>query len=531
MTTVSAVSRSDLLPVQPVQTAVAAPVQQAVTSTAVPPASSTSVALGQSDDGAPVYTAEGRLPSASRIWDHSANDTVTLRMAANFGTTSASGRLGGLGSALLERAMAGGQFAQSVWTAGSSALSLDAVRTNLSLPQTGNYVAMDVKTAGGATVRLAIGSQDDAMSVQMQVTGGTLSDTEQAALAKLAKGFQAALDGLTGQPPKLDLSGLTQYDGSAIKSIDLSANIKTAANQNLSLTFHANAQSRGVQLDGPEGTVQVDVDMSKSAMLGNAAQRERAVDNYLQQFNDASSRGRGGAALMDMFKSAFSDLHGDYGSAAGQPQPTSRLGGILNDTSRAMLTGLADFTASVADHARAINPLRPGETDGFSYQASQSTDTGGSGRSFNLKQTQQSQLTASFHDALSPELSLMLTTDPLSQNYYYYQVKDSASSTANLAFEDGKMVKASLQQTADQSRRVMKYVRGQLEEDTTTPLQQAREWNLLAMVEAAQQVDKTTARPDGSRLKATLSTISDLVLLQSNPARLGGKPSGDAAST
>lgn len=531
MTTVSSVSRSDLVPVPPVQAAVAARAQQASTAAAVAPASSSHVALGQSGNGASVYLPDGTLPGVTRIWEYSANDAVTQRMAANFGSGTAAGRLDGLGAALLERAMEGGQFTQSVWTAGSSSLSLDAVSTTLALPQTGNYVAMDIKTTGGATVRLAIGSQDDALSVQVEVTGGTLSDTEKAALAKLAKGFQAALDGLTAQPPKLDLAALTQYDSTAIASIDLHANVKTASNQNQSLAFHADGVSRSVHAEGPEGTVQISVDLSKSAMLGNPAQRERAVQSYLEQFDDASNRGRGGAALTAMFKSAFADLHSDYGSATGKSAPTSRLGSILNDSSRSMLTGLADFTASVADQARAVNPLRAEETDGFSYQASQQTDTSGTGRSFGIRQSQQSQLTASFHDALSPELSLMLTTDPLSQNYLYTQINDKASSDTNLSFHDGKMVKATLNQTADESRRVMKYVRGQLEQDTTTPHHEAREWNLLAMVEAAQQYDETRQRPDGSQLQATLSTISNLVLLQSRPSALLGKPSGGPAAS
>ena len=86
-------------------------------------------------------------------------------------------------------------------------------------------------------------------------------------------------------------------------------------------------------------------------------------------------------------------------------------------------------------------------------------------------------------------------------------------------------------QVADESRRVMKYVRGQLEQDTTTPHHEAREWNLLAMVEAAQQYDETRQRPDGSQLQATLSTISNLVLLQSRPSALLGKPSGGPAAS
>lgn len=531
MTTVSAVSRPDLAPIQPVPTTVAVAAQQAVTAAAVAPVSSTSVALGQSGDGAPVYLPDGTLPGVTRMWGHSANDAVTQRMAANFGAYTAAERLGGLGAALVERAMDGGQFTQSVWTAGSSSLSLDAVRTNLSLPETGNYAALDIKTTGGATVRIAIGSRDDAMSVQMEVTGGTLSDTEKAALAKLAKGFQAALDGLAAQPPKLALAGLTQYDSSAIASIDLRANVKTAGNQSQSLVFHSDGLSRSVQAQGPDGTVQISVDLSKSAMLGNAAQRERAIQSYLEQFDDASNRGRGGTALSAMFKSAFADLHGDYGSATGKPASTSRLGGILDDTSRAMLTGLADFTASVADRARAANPLRANETDGFSYQASQQTDTSGTGRSYGIRQSQQSQLTASYHDALSPDLPLMLTTDPLSQNYLYTQINDKATSTTDLSFYDGKMVKATLNQTADQSVRVMKYVRGQLQQDTTTPRQQAREWNLLAMVEAAQRHDQAQQRPDGSQLQAALSTIGTLVLLQGQPSSLLAKPSGGPAAS
>lgn len=483
MITLSPLGRNE--PIQPVA-ATAAPAARAAAAHAAAhaaapaavPQPSTRVALGRAENGVSVYTEDGKLAAPPAIWSHSANDPVTAVMGSNFDMLGAAGRFSGLGAALLERAAtATGDFSQSVHRAGSQGISLAGVDAD-TLPQYGSYISLEIKTAGGATVQVVMGSNEDGMAVQSQVTGGTLDADEEAALAGLTKGFQAAIDGLTAQSPKLDLTALTQYDSREIASIDLRASVKTASNQTQTLEFHADGQTRAISANGPEGKVDVRVDMSKASLLGSAAQQQRALDGYLRQIDDAGARGRGSSALVDMFKSAFASLHGDYGSAARQTGMVARTGG-LDDTSRGMLSGLADFEASVSAAPQHANPLQPGEADAFAFQASQQTATDGlTPRGTSIVQTQHAQLSASYRQSLSSE-PLALTADPLGQNYSYHEIEDRSRSTTRLEFDDGRLVRASLSQSVDLSERVRKYVRGQLVMETTIPTRESHEWDLL----------------------------------------------------
>ncbi|ARP96381.1 hypothetical protein [Bordetella genomosp. 13] len=477
MTTISSLGRN--APV-PSVAATAAPAARGAVAHAAVPQPSTRVALGRAENGVSVYTEDGKLAAPPAIWSRSANDPVTAVMGSNFDMLGTAGRFSGLGAALLERAAtATGDFSQSVHRAGSQGISLAGVDAD-NLPQYGSYISLDIKTAGGATVQVVMGSNEDGMAVQTQVTGGTLDADEEAALAGLTKGFQAAIDGLTARSPKLDLTALTQYDSQEIASIDLRASVKTASNQTQTLEFHADGQTRAISANGPEGRVDVRVDMSKASLLGSAAQQQRALDGYLRQIDDAGARGRGSSALVDMFKSAFASLHGDYGSAARQTGMVARTGG-LDDTSRGMLSGLADFEASVSAIAQHTNALQPGETDAFAFQASQQTATDGlTPRGTSIVQTQHAQLTASYRLSLSSEQPLALTADPLGQNYSYHEIEDRSRSTTRLEFDDGRLVKASLSQSVDLSERVRKYVRGQLVMETTIPTRESYEWDLLS---------------------------------------------------
>ena len=78
-------------------------------------------------------------------------------------------------------------------------------------------------------------------------------------------------------------------------------------------------------------------------------------------------------AALAMFKDAFQQLN----SAA--PQQGAGKASTLTEVDHAMLTGLADFSASLADTPGSPNPMRPGEADTFAYQASQTTSVGGHG--------------------------------------------------------------------------------------------------------------------------------------------------------
>ncbi|SFB03392.1 hypothetical protein SAMN03159488_01573 [Pseudomonas sp. NFIX10] len=79
-----------------------------------------------------------------------------------------------------------------------------------------NLISLGIKTASGKTVTFSLTSQDDGLGVQATMDGGPLSEDELKAIGVLGSAFQAAVDWLTAEPPKLDLSKLTQFDSSVL---------------------------------------------------------------------------------------------------------------------------------------------------------------------------------------------------------------------------------------------------------------------------------------------------------------------------
>lgn len=478
-----------------------------------------------------------RVEPSPPVWEHRSSDAISSLMARNYVYQSVGSRFQGLGAALLERfASEKGDFSQSVIRVpggaapGADVSALATVMQSQMHAQADDQVTLDIKTASGANVHLSLGSQDGGLAVQVEVSGGELSDAERAALEKLSGAFQEAIDGLGAKPPRLDLGGLTQFDTSVLSSVDFHASLKLDGKNTQAVDFHADSKARTVAVTGPSGTVKVDVDLSNPAILGNARQQAQAVDRYLQQFDAANSRGRGDASLMAMFKDAFTELNSNYGVTA--PLAGRAAPGVmaLNDVDHSMLSGLADFSASVVQAAQSSNPMHPEELDTFSYQASQDTSViGNDPRNRSVKQQQQSHLDASYHQALSPELSLFLTNAKESQFYYYNQIKDDARSSTDFAYSDGALVRASLSQSASQSTRVQKYMMGRLEGDTTTPSEGARSWDFRELLRAVEKASLSKDPQDLRRREQALATIEGLSGLQTNPATLRRQGSSTAA--
>ncbi|MTD26028.1 hypothetical protein [Erwinia sorbitola] len=385
-------------------------------------------------------------------------------------------------------------------------------------PVSNTQGTLSVKTAGGALVELSQAS--DGSGIEMNVKEGTLSDAERSALEKLSEGFSKALDGLSGQPPRLDLTALTKFNSAVLKSVDLHATV--AGDNKLTLDFHADSNTRSVKSSGAIGTVNISVDMSKRAILGNESQQQRALNQYLKQFDRAQSRGEGDSTLMAMFKDAFTALNSNYsesGTSVKSGRETTYIS--LTRSDKNMLSGLADFTASLTQTPVSINPTRLGEVDSFSYQVSQaSTITGTSDQNRNITQKQQSHLTASFHKALTAGLQLNLTTDRNSQNYFYTQIDDKAESTTEIEYRKGALVSATLDRSASTATRVQKYVKGWLESDTATPQQTSKSTDLLAELQTAwDKADSRMSFADYLR-QHSLPDFGDKVLLESDPQAL-----------
>ena len=485
------------------------------------PEPSTIVTISQagSTSSPPTYSLPGKPAVAAPIvtWASSTNDAVTMTMAGDYGSQSLTNRFYGLGSALLDRfKTTGSEFSQSVQVTPAGSLS--------TVGQTVQGVQADikltVKTKTGVEVDITLHSEEDGLAVSVQ-SSGKLSDTERSALEKLSGAFQDALNGLGAIPPTLDLNGLTQFDPSVLSSVDLQSSVTGTGQAIRSISFHADSSARTVSVSGPAGTMKVDVDMTDSAIWGSQSQRAGAIDAYLKQFDQASSRGHGDASFTAMFKDAFTQMNSNYG-VLSQPLPGTSYAPSLGQADHAMLTGLADFSASITDTPRATNPMRLNEQDSFSYQVSQRTDIHGGAMDGTISQRQQSHLSASYHTPLSANAPLALTSMRNSQNYSYVQIDDTADSMTNIENKNGQIINASLSQSADQSTRTSKYVSGDLVSDITTPVEASGSQDLLALLKPL--LANGQAEQDSGQWQQALANIHGMILLQSDPASLNKDP-------
>jgi hypothetical protein len=468
---------------------------------------------------AAVYSIRGGLSNTAPVYtlEQDVRDAVTVAMTGNMSTLATAGRFQGLGAALLEQlSKNGANISQSLVKSAAGdvtdASALKSAQAQLH-GNADNTITLTLKTTSGATITLNLSSQDEGVAVQADVTGGELNDDELKALASLAGSFQGAIDGLTAGKPRLNLGDLAQLDPDMFSSIDLSARLKVGQDQYQTLSFKADEQTKSVDMSGPTGNVQLSV-KNNSALLGNAQQQAKAVQSYLEQFDAAQSRGEGDKDLMALFKDAFSSLQSGTKSLSGTGAST------LTNIDRSMLSGLADFSASLTQTSQYINPMRPAEADKFSYTASQNTETKGtSSANRSVEQTQTSSLSASYHKSLNPGTALALDRDSKSQNYYFYQIEDKANSTTRIGYDKGKLVEASSTQTASQSMTRLKYEEGKLVDTTTTPHEVSKSRNLLGMIEDALRADRNSRMTTGlSTLEDNLMAVHAKVLLQSNPS-------------
>jgi hypothetical protein len=497
--------------------------------TAVPAAVSVTLGQATTSANAQTYSMPGRTAPAT-VWEQRPDDAISSLMASNVAYRSLGSRFHGLGAAMLERFAAEAvDFSQSatvqktsVANPGTSASALQTAMQSQLHTDADNQITLSIRTAGGATVELRLGSQNEGLAVQVTVSGGELSETERAALVQLSGAFQEAIDGLGALPPRLALKGLATFDPTVLSSVDFQARVETDDKGTIdAIEFHADARSRSVSATGPSGTVKVDVDFSNPAILGNAAQQAQAMARYLQQFDAAGSRGRGDTALVAMFKDAFTQMNSDYGVTApveGRAAPGAL---ALNAGDRSLLSGLADFSASMVQTSESSNPMRPEELDTFSYQVSQSTSVMGrdpSNRS--IHQEQQAQLTASYHRPLSPELSLFLTLAQESQFYEYIQLDDEAKVSTDVTYSDGVRIDASIEQSARQSTRVQRYLMGKLESDTTFPSDATRVADVRVLLKTVEQAQRSRDPEDARRRDQALATAGSLAVLPDDPAAL-----------
>ncbi|WP_233834132.1 hypothetical protein [Paraburkholderia sp. ZP32-5] len=454
-----------------------------------------------------VYTPEGTLagvePTVS--WAQNNTDAVSRVMAGDYAAGTMSGQFYDLGSAVLDRFnTTDSNFSQSV-TVGPVG-GPDALKLSGLTPQ--GDIKLTVQTKSGATVGIELYSGDGTLSVNVK-SSGPLSDADRSAVAKLADSFQQAIDGLTSSPPALNLNGLTQYDTSVLSSVQMQFNVTNDGFNDVSANIALNSSTRSIQLADSTGKINVSVDTSDSAIWGSSAQQNQAIASYLTQFDKADAQGHGSSALMSMFKDAFTQMNSNYGTSS-QQLPGTTYSPWLAQSDHAMLTGLADFNASITDNPVSSNPYVPDQTDNFSYQVSQNTKTEGDLMNGKISQTQQAHLKASYHEPLAGN-TLALTTSAASQNYQYVQVNADSSSTVNIATERNNIIQATLNRSSSQSTEVSQYEHAVLVSDVTTPTSTSESTDLLALLKPF--LTNGQAEQDSAGWQQTLSAIHSAVLL------------------
>lgn len=456
-------------------------------------------------------------------WERASLDQVSELMAKNFSAGASAGRFNGLGAALLDQLKGGvSQLSQTAQRAqgGMQAATYAGIATGVSGALHGmgdDKFSLGIITKSGVEVKLSLDSDGDALAVQMTASG-ELTDDETRALGQLSKAFQEAIDGMAQDPPQLKLAGLMQFDAKQLASLDLRASVglDTQPPSVQTLSFQADATQRKVAFSGAAGSLDVKVDASQAASLGGPEQQARALKSYMSQFDQAATRGHADGGLMTLFKDAFSTLHSTVGDVT-----QLSLGGAtpgkwqLAAQDHALLTGLADFSASVSQMPKMENPMRLSEQDAFHYAVGQSTSIGG--RSIDdraISQQQTSSLSASFHMPLVAGTSLRLTSAAESQNYTYHQIEDTANSVASIAYQDGKLAKASLEQSSSQSTRVQRYEMGKLKSDLTLPVEHRLLRDLVASL-APYQAGETQLNLEQKAQQRTqrLGALNDDVFL------------------
>lgn len=467
------------------------------------------------------------LQPSPLVWESGTRDKVSEAMTKSFSSYAFGGRFSGLGEAMLGQLKLGTYNMSQALRQPPPSTTPNVYAAAAIAPGDlhGNgedNVSLTITTRSGVEVKLSLDSQGDGLAVKMS-TSGDLSDEESRALGDLAKGFQEAIDGMGQSTPKIALAGLMQFDPQVLASVKLHAEVKVRGEPESvqTLDFQADGARRSVSFSGVAGSLDLKVDASQLDTLGSKERQAKALNSYMKQFDQAASRGHGDAGLVAMLKDSFTALHSNTAApeAATALPETGKWRLKAEDT--AILTGLADFSASVSQAVNFSNPMRSTEKDGFDYEVSQKTTQAGvSQDARSLRQQQQSKLSASYHESLVAGVPLRLTTNTQSQNYTYHQIEDAASSDAQVAYKDGKLVKASLRQEASQSEHVTKYFLGKLESDKTTPGNYAVLRDLLPALGPYRTGEKdTTPEARIEQRKQALSALRDDVLLQSYPGQ------------
>lgn len=453
--------------------------------TTIPPASSdaTSQTLTSYLPASPREDLTYGVPSSIYTWAGDATDAISRTMLTDINASSwysLKPSFKGLGAALLGRfTSTQADYSQHV----TKAFHTIEAQTS---PIGDSQIQLKITTASGKTDNVTVtfagysSSTDGGLGVQVS-TEGTLTQNESKAIANLADAFETALQGISdatksvwGQDSSaIDLSGLMQYDSSAIGAIDL--NVRETAQFDMpALAFHADSKQRSISMQTVYGTTDFRVDLSKTGIIGTQAQQQTAISRYLAQFDAANARARGEAQLLEQFKGLFTQLESNLPGTPGETGGDAQ--GPLNAASRQYLSGLADFQAGMrGKFANGISSgshtTRAGSLD---YRISQRTDISSRKDESRATQTVTAKLQAKL--AQSRYGAILDVKD----GYYdIYIIRDTNTTVTTLAQQDEAVQAATTTQIIDELEQYKKLVNHRVTDSRDTPRHTVSSRNLL----------------------------------------------------
>ncbi len=440
---------------------------------ATPPQPSTRVTLSNaSDELNAIYSISAQKLRTNNI--NTGHSQLDVLMGAN-ANQPISGAFQGLGKALLAQLKDNpSDFSAAV----SSTKNVDASGADKA-----SAVALDIVTQSGVKVSVSLSRQQGGLVAEVTTTGGELTDKETDAIAGLADAFQSTLDGMSGKTPTVNVDGLTQFNTTLLKSVDLNADVRESGQSVQSLNFQSDLTQRALSYKDANGSFQLNTDLSHPELLGTLGQQDQALAAYDKQLNNAALRGYANQDMMSSFKSAFHALNSHYGS---NEIDKSHQIITVTETNKAQsyLSGLADFSASFQQTDVKSNPYKDDEKDSFTYSFSQSSNVvdGVDGTRSKITQNTKSHLQASFHESLTAGTPLALSMLKSSQNYTYHQINEDSSTDTTLDFKKGRLATVGTSQSTHSLETVKTYNDALLVKESKTPNdhQESHQLNLLS---------------------------------------------------
>ena len=323
---------------------------------------------------------------------------------------------------------------------------------------TASTFKLKIRTRFGADVEVQIldsrgqsAGVERGLAVSMQTTG-TLTDSERQAIANLADGFEAALQGIGAKEQQIDVAGLVKFDSKQLSSVELTYKPEVGMRSERSaFSLQVDSKRARIELKSapglPAANFSIESDRSPSAFLGDASQRQASVQRYLSQFDTTMSKvPTGTQAILQQVKDSFAQLNADEPARLASPAATTLR---LADSGASLLTGLADFQARIDGDFSNGSTAGPMTVAGnFEYKMGQQTETrvGLSPADGRVTQTQSSDLFAKIIGSIGGN-----ALDTTTGNYSIRFIENKTKSQVILDYAKGLLTQAKQVNSAQES--------------------------------------------------------------------------------